>query len=112
MKNLKKSSAGFFGKNIIIPVLVLGLMVFVLIYGMRWFGKMNNEQNRALIEQSIKKAAIQCYSNEGMYPADVDYLVENYYVTIDHDKYNIVYDCFASNIMPTIRVYLKGGSDE
>ena len=112
MKNLKKSSAGFIGKNIIIPVLVLGLMVFALIYGMQWFGRMNDEQNRALTEQSIKKAAVQCYSNEGMYPADVEYLIDNYFVTIDYDKYSVLYDCFASNVMPTIKVFMKGGSNE
>ncbi len=107
MKSLKKTSKGFVGKEIIIPVIVLGIMVIVLFYGMRWFNGVNDEQNRVLTEQSLKKAAVQCYANEGMYPADVEYLCENYYVTVDTDKYNVVYDCFASNIMPVINVYIK-----
>ena len=107
MKSLRKSSKSFIGKEIIIPLLVLLLMVVVLFYGMSWFNSVNDEQNRVLTEQSLKKAAVQCYANEGMYPADVEYLCENYYVTIDRDKYNVVYDCFAANVMPTIDVYIK-----
>ncbi len=107
MKSLKKAEKGFFLKKILIPALVLGIMVFVLIFGMRWFANVNEEQNRVLTEQSIKKAAVQCYSVEGMYPADLKYLEDNYFVVIDYDRYNVVYDCFASNIMPKISVYTK-----
>ena len=40
------------------------------------------------------------------------YLEENYGVQIDHDKYNVFYDGFASNIMPDITVIpAKGGED-
>ena len=107
MKSLRKSSKSFIGKEVIIPLLVLLLMVFVLFHGMRWFNSVNDEQNRVLTEQSLKKAAVQCYANEGMYPGDVEYLCKNYYVNIAYDKYNVVYDCFASNVMPIINVYIK-----
>ena len=36
----------------------------------------------------------------------MEYLEENYGVQIDHDKYNVFYDGFASNIMPEITVIL------
>ena len=106
-KNFKQKRVYFFGRGILLPALVLALMLVVLFIGVRKFTEINNEQNRILTEQSIKKAAIQCYANEGMYPADIEYLTDKYYVTIDYDRYNVIYDCFASNIMPTIQVFLK-----
>ena len=39
------------------------------------------------------------------------YLEENYGVQIDHDKYNVFYDGFASNIMPEITVILAEQED-
>ena len=39
-----------------------------------------------------------------MDPPSVEYLEENYGIQIDHDKYNVFYDGFASNIMPEITV--------
>ena len=50
------------------------------------------------------RACIQCYAIEGRYPPSVEYLEENYGIQIDHDKYNVFYDGFASNIMPEITV--------
>ncbi len=107
MKNLKQQKFHFFFRGVVIPALVLVLMLLVLFLGMRKFNEINEEQTRVLTEQSIKKAAIQCYANEGMYPADLQYLVDNYYVTIDEESFDVVYSCFASNIMPTIKVSKK-----
>ncbi len=41
----------------------------------------------------------------------MEYLEENYGVQIDHDKYNVFYDGFASNIMPEITVILAEQED-
>ena len=56
------------------------------------------------LRKAITRACIQCYAIEGRYPPGVEYLEENYGIQIDHDKYNVFYDGFASNIMPEITV--------
>ena len=57
------------------------------------------------LEEAIRRAAVSCYAIEGFYPADTDYLVENYGLIIDESKYTVFYDAFASNILPEITVH-------
>ena len=54
---------------------------------------------------------MQCYAIEGRYLPSVEYLEENYRVQIDHNKYNVFYDGFVSNIMPEITVLLAEQED-
>lgn len=105
MKNLKQKRTHYIWKSVLLPMLILGFMVAVLIAGMQRFTAINLEQNRILTEQSICKAAIQCYANEGMYPSDLQYLIDRYYLSVDTDRYYIYYECWASNVMPEIDVY-------
>ena len=61
-----------------------------------------------MIRQQIRRAAISCYASEGRYPQEVSYLVEHYGLVYDESRYSILYDAFASNIMPDINVLVKG----
>jgi len=47
---------------------------------------------------------VQCYAIEGRYPPSVAYLEENYGVKIDRERFDVFYEGFASNIMPSITV--------
>lgn len=95
----KKNKSFFFS-------LAVGLLFLsVLFGGLKYVDHMSRMQNVDLIRQAVRRAAVQCYSIEGMYPAEVDYLEENYGITIDHDKFFVDYSCLASNIMPEIEVY-------
>ena len=72
----------------------------------------NGQRSQETLRKAITRACIQCYAIEGRYPPSVEYLEENYGIQIDHDKYNVFYDGFASNIMPDITVIpAKGGED-
>lgn len=61
----------------------------------------------SVLEDDIKRAAIQCYAVEGFYPPDWSYLKDHYSVPMDEEKYSVYYDIFASNIMPDIQVIKK-----
>lgn len=56
------------------------------------------------LAQAVHKAAVSCYAVEGFYPADIEYLKENYGLMADEEKYTVIYDAFASNILPDITV--------
>lgn len=58
-------------------------------------------------EQSVMNAAVRCYALEGAYPPSLDYLIENYGIFPDTEKYMVDYKCFASNIPPSITVLPK-----
>jgi len=64
----------------------------------------------AMVRDAVHSAALTCYAVEGCYPEDVDYLREHYGLRYDQTRYLIHYDAFASNIMPDIRVSVRGES--
>ncbi|MFA6948020.1 MAG: hypothetical protein WCQ72_03485 [Eubacteriales bacterium] len=57
-----------------------------------------------ILRCAIERAAVSCYATEGVYPPTLDYLCENYGVSVDISRYAVDYDCFASNIMPSVIV--------
>ena len=75
------------------------------------FGNRTGARDQETLKKAIARASVQCYAIEGRYPPSVEYLEENYGVQIDHDKYNVFYDGFASNIMPEITVILAEQED-
>ena len=64
-------------------------------------------ENFNILQDAIIKSAVQCYAIEGFYPPDIKYLENNYGLLVDHDKYFISYNVFASNIIPEVEVFLK-----
>lgn len=105
MKNLKEKKRPILLKTVIIPSAGLCCILIVLFLGIKQFNDIGREQELLLTESALKKAIVQCYAIEGIYPADVSYLEENYNLTIDKNKYNIFYECFSSNIMPEYGIY-------
>lgn len=58
------------------------------------------------LEEVIHRSCLACYSTEGVYPEDLDYLKEHYNIQIS-DKYIVHYEKIASNVMPVIKVIKK-----
>ncbi|MDO4482138.1 MAG: hypothetical protein Q4C14_05355 [Bacillota bacterium] len=67
------------------------------------------EQAVQNVEESLRRAAAACYACEGIYPPDLDYVVDHYGLEIDEKEYMVRYEVFASNIMPEISVQRKEG---
>ena len=82
------------------------LLAATAAFGAGSLGFLNStgEKSQETLRKAIARATVQCYAIEGRYPPSVEYLEENYGVQIDHSKYNVFYDGFASNIMPEITV--------
>ncbi len=62
------------------------------------------DQQRQMIEDNLTRSVVQCYTLEGVYPPDLNYLVENYGFYYD-DKYVVHYQNIAANILPEIAVF-------
>lgn len=63
-----------------------------------------SEEGMRQLERAIQRAVVTCYVTEGIYPPDIEYLQENYGIQIDEKRYTVMYDVFASNLMPDITV--------
>lgn len=56
------------------------------------------------ITETVQKMALQCYVIEGAYPESLEYLEENYGLTVNKEDFLIVYTPYAENLPPDIKV--------
>ena len=83
---------------------VLAVVAFLLFEPLAASGKENTEETTRSLKEAIQRSALQCYVVEGVYPPDLDYLKENYGLTVNSKDYYIDYEIFAENLPPEIRV--------
>ena len=60
------------------------------------------------LETALARDITHCYAVEGFYPPSLSYMEEHYGLQIDHDRYEIFYEIFADNLMPSITVIIVG----
>lgn len=88
-------------------VLLAGLpLCFYLLTGA--VGGRADREALALAEESVRRAAVQCYALEGAYPQEISYLEEHYGVAVDPARYRIDYIYIGSNLMPDITIIPLG----
>ncbi len=87
-------------------VLVFAAIITITVTALKDINKTTEKESLSIVENSVRRAVITCYANEGSYPNNIDYLKENYGLYISED-YIVYYDIFASNIMPKITVVRK-----
>lgn len=88
-----------------LPILLLLILLpLVLWFSARQLGGKADAEGLELAEQSIRRAAVQCYALEGAYPQDLSHLVERYGVAVDEDRCRVDYIYIGSNLMPDITV--------
>lgn len=69
-----------------------------------------SDKNRAeALKRSVMNGAALCYSIEGEYPLELEYLEENYGVNVSSDNYIVHYEYFGANVSPTVTVIEKAG---
>lgn len=85
------------------PVLALAVLLFFFA-GVSNLASGSSENELQQLEDSLRRAAVSCYATNGVYPEDLDYIVEHYGVQIDENKFFVDYTIFGSNIFPDITV--------
>lgn len=88
----------------ILGIAVFAAMIVWLVTALSNASQASDEERLAQIRQSVENGVTLCYAVEGAYPESLDYLTESYGVVIDEGKYIVHYECFASNVRPTITV--------
>lgn len=87
----------------ILAMLLMGTVLFSLNAGENTL-----EQQRQATEDAIRRAAVSCYSIEGVYPQKIDYLESHYGLSIDTEKFSVEYQVIGDNILPTVIVGIRG----
>ena len=68
------------------------------------------EESFSLVEENVRRAAVECYALEGAYPKSFDYLAERYGVAVDESRCRVDYIYIGSNLMPDITVVSLEGN--
>ena len=63
-----------------------------------------SEESAKALKNAVERCALQCYVVEGAYPPSLAYMEENYGLQINRREFYVVYDVFASNLPPDVRV--------
>ena len=100
---MKKREKKRLGGGLLMPVMAL-VMLLVFLTALSDLSEGNSRQGREQLETALRRSAVACYAAEGIYPDDISYLEEHYGVQIDEERYTVIYDVFASNLMPDITV--------
>lgn len=87
--------------------LILGIAAGFLFYGKP--AQQVQEEAAHAIGETVRERARQCFAVEGVYPESLEYLMENYGLRINTADYYVVYEAFADNLPPNIRVAKKEG---
>ena len=58
--------------ELIRQVVLFVAVVALMFYGATAIGNFYRRQNLTILKQSARRAAVECYSVEGIYPPDID----------------------------------------
>ncbi len=91
-------------------VAFVALVALVLLFFFTALGNLESghkREGKEQLEAAIRRSAVACYAAEGIYPPNLDYLKEHYGIQVDEEKYTVMYEIFAENLMPEITVLEK-----
>ncbi|MCH5194431.1 MAG: hypothetical protein J1F11_10750 [Oscillospiraceae bacterium] len=92
----------------VLSVALFAAIMIWLVVSVGNAGKSSGRKRSDAMYTTIMNSASLCYSIEGEYPPDIEYLENNYGVHIDRDRYVVHYEYFGANIRPTVTIVERG----
>lgn len=91
---------------------MISFLSFILLFGVISYGFRSIQESTSIhelesLEKALYRGMMECYALEGRYPSHIDYLVDNYHIIYNQEKYDIQYEVIASNIIPNITIIEK-----
>lgn len=87
--------------------MIVVLILLCFLGGISNLSQGRKTEDKQQLEEALRRAAVACYAVEGIYPPNVEYMVEHYGLQIDSRRYVVSYTSFAENLMPDITVLEK-----
>jgi len=98
-------------KKDIAAILVFVALIIVFVVLVNNITGKGNRREMDIVKDAVKNATLTCYAVEGMYPDDLNYLIEHYNLSYNKDRYIVYYEPLASNVIPSIKVVERGNTD-
>lgn len=90
-----------------LPVIAFVLLFILFLNGVRSVSDATAAKQQESLETALSRSIAQCYAVEGMYPPDLQYLVDHYGLIYDENEFLIDYDSFGGNLVPEVTVLRK-----
>lgn len=90
--------------RLLLPVCLTLAMFLAVLWFVTSTGKQMEAESLRLTDENVRRVAVQCYALEGAYATDLDYLIDNYGIRPDTDRFVIHYQYIGDNLMPDITV--------
>lgn len=92
----------------ILSVCLFLLILLLFVQGISSFSDSTRKRQRESLEKAIMRSITYCYSVEGAYPENLDYLKDNYGLFYDENMFFVDYRVSGSNILPDVTIIEKG----
>jgi hypothetical protein len=96
-------------RGLLSAALVFALLAVVFLIALVSTSQRSAARETEMVSAAISRAIVTCYAVEGKYPPSLDYLYQNYGVSVDESRYAVYYDVVAANLMPSVQVTRIGG---
>lgn len=70
----------------------------------RRFSEVTRQKQREALEAALRQGVLYCYTLEGFYPSDLNYLKEAYSLHYNEDLFYVDYRYQGANIYPDITI--------
>lgn len=102
----KKQSRGSSGIILSLCVFLMILMLFT--EGLSSLSDSTMRRQKESLENAVTRSVTYCYTVEGTYPENLDYLKDNYGLIYDEETFFVDYRIIGSNVLPDITIIEKG----
>lgn len=94
--------------GILLSLCVFLVVLIIFIQGLSSLSDSTMRRQKESLENAITRSVTYCYTVEGAYPEDLDYLKDNYGLTYDEETFFVDYHVIGSNVLPDITIIEKG----
>lgn len=95
-------------RNILISALISLLSLVIFWCAVNYTSASTIRREQETLEDAINRSISHCYAIEGVYPEDLDYLIQNYGLTYDRDVFYVDYRPVGANVAPDYTIIAKG----
>jgi hypothetical protein len=100
-------AARIFSSRLLWTLVFAVVVSLVLVWGSGGLSTTVTDRQAQFVADSVRRSAVQCYAIEGRFPPTIgglEYLRDNYGLSIDDGRYAVYYESFGDNLIPQIRV--------
>ena len=92
---------------------VISVVIFLVVFLLFWMllqdlSRNTVERQRSQLEAALERGILTCYTLEGKYPENLDYLRQHYPLHYNEDLFFVDYQIQGANMLPDVTIIERG----